>query len=94
MLTLYRWLTVSGSPWRSKAIARGGQRRGGGNKVHGVYGLEGSNLGLMEQVIEGEYTSDAAGTNAAIGGMIATAVRCITVVCQGSVVWQDDSRGW
>ena len=84
---------MSGPPWRSKPIAPGGERRGRGNKVHGVYGWNGGDSGGMEQVVAGEHTSDAAGMNLAVGGMIAAAVRCITVVCKVSAVWRDDLDG-
>lgn len=86
MRTVYPRLTVSGSPWRSKPIALGGERRGGGNKVHGVIRREGGDFGGLEQFVAGEDTSDGAGMYLAVGGIIAAAVRCILVVCKGSAV--------
>ena len=93
MLTLYRQLTISGPPWRSKPITLGGERGGRGNKVHGVHVWKGGYFGGLEQVVAGEQTSDAAGMNLAVGSMIAAAVRCITVVCKIGAVWRDDLDG-
>lgn len=91
---MYPRLTISGSPWRLKPITLGGERRGGGNKVHGVIVRDGGDFGGLEQFIAGEDTSDGARMHLAVGGMIAAAVRCILVVCKGSAVWRDDLDGW
>ena len=90
MLTIYPQLTISGPPWRSKPITFFGERRGRGNKGHRVHVWDGGDSGVMEQVVAGQHTGDAAGMKLAVGGVITAAVRFIAVVCKVGTVWRDD----